>query len=255
VAADPLRQFAQCWNYRYSGGYGSPEFSTRHEGVLGHDHLPIRSCHVFDEGKSVFYEIPEIEPVNQLQLCLETASGQLSDLFITVNALDRSFSRGTAAPRESPVRLHPLLSDIARLGAREPNPFAEPIDGAKPIEIVVGPNLSYLPRELRASPGEPLAVTLVNPDVVPHNWALAMPGSLSLVGEAANRLIADPTAVARHYIPDMEQVIAYTDVVAPGERYTISLTAPEAPGRYPFLCTFPGHWMVMNGELVVQERP
>jgi putative heme-binding domain-containing protein len=252
VAADPARQFAQCWSYRYGGGYGSPEFSTQHEGVLGHDHLPIRSCHVFDEGRSVFYEIPEIEPVNQLQLCLETASGQLADLIITVNALDTSFAGGMAAPRETPVRLHPMLSDIARLGAREPNPFAEPIAEARAIEIVVGPNLSYLPRELTASPGEPLAVTLINPDVVPHNWALAATGSLSAIGEAVNRLIADPEAVARQYIPDTEQVLAYTDIVPSGERQTIYLTAPNATGRYPFLCTFPGHWMVMNGELVVQ---
>ena len=252
VAADPDRQFAQCWNYRYSGGYGSPEFSTRHEGVLGHDHLPIRSCHVFEDGHSVFYEIPEIEPVNQLQLCLETASGELSDLILTVNALDTSFVGGDARPRETPVRLHPILSDIARLGAREPNPFAEPIEGARNVEVVVGPNLSYLPRELEASAGETLAITLVNPDVVPHNWALATPGSLSLVGEAANRLIADPAAFARQYIPATEQVLAYTDIVAPGERQTIFLTVPETPGRYPFLCTFPGHWMVMNGELVVR---
>lgn len=252
VAADPARQFAQCWNYRYSGGYGSPEFSTRHDGVLGHDHLPIRSCHVFDDGRSVFYEIPEIEPVNQLQLCLETASGQFCDLIVTANALDTSFVGGEAAARETPVRLHPILGDIARLGAREPNPFADPVAGAREIEVVVGPNLSYLPRQFEASPGEVLAVTLVNPDVVPHNWALVTPGSLSLVGEAANKLIADPQAVARQYIPASEHVLAYTDIVSPREQHTIYLTVPEATGRYPFLCTFPGHWMVMNGELIVR---
>ena len=252
VAADPARQFAQCWNYRYSGGYGSPEFSTRHEGVLGHDHLPIRSCHILDDSCSVFYEIPDIEPVNQLQLCLETAPGRLSDLFVTVNALDGSFVGGGVSPRAIPVQPHPIRSDIARLGAREPNPFAKPVDGAREVEIVVGPNLSYLPREFAASPGEPLAVTLVNPDTVPHNWALATPGSLALVGEAANRLIADPEAAARQYVPKTERVLAFTDIVASGERQTIYLTAPETPGRYPFLCTFPGHWMVMNGELVVR---
>ena len=68
----------------------------------------------------------------------------------------------------------------------------------------------------------------------------------------ANRLIADPEAVARQYIPATKRVLAYTDIVAPGERQTISLTVPATPGRYPFLCTFPGHWMVMNGELVVR---
>ena len=252
VACDPARQFAQCWNYRYSGGYGSPEFSTQHEGVMGHDHLPIRSCTLLDDGHSVFYEIPEIEPVNQLQLCLETASGELTDLLLTINALDSSFTAAEVLARDTPVRLHPILADIARLGAREPNPFAESIEAARAIEISVGPNLSYLPRQLEVVAGEPLAITLINPDVVPHNWALAAPGSLSTVGEAANLLIADPAAVARHYIPATEEVLAYTDIVAPGKQQTIYLTAPDVPGRYPFLCTFPGHWMVMNGELLVR---
>ncbi len=30
------------------------------------------------------------------------------------------------------------------------------------------------------------------------------------------------------------------------------LKAPLAKGNYPYICTFPGHWMVMNGELIVE---
>jgi azurin len=38
----------------------------------------------------------------------------------------------------------------------------------------------------------------------------------------------------------------------PQEQFAISFRAPTAPGRYPYLCTFPGHWMVMNGEMIVE---
>jgi azurin len=68
----------------------------------------------------------------------------------------------------------------------------------------------------------------------------------------ANRLVADPDAVALHYIPQTSDVLAYTDVVGPQEEFTIHFRVPDRPGRYPFLCTFPGHWMVMNGELIVE---
>ena len=81
------------------------------------------------------------------------------------------------------------------------------------------------------------------------------PGSLRRVGELANRLIADPEAFARHYIPQSDDVLYYTDIVAPGQSQTIYFqtpATPATPGRYPFLCTFPGHWMVMNGELIVE---
>ncbi len=252
---DPARQFAQCWNYRYSPGYGSPEFSTRHEGVLGHDHLTIRSCHVFADGRSVFLEIPEIAPVNQLQLCLETAPGQLCDLVLTVHALDGSFCVDGIEPRTAPLPPPPILADLARLGSRAPNPFAKRIKAARAIDISVGPNLSFHPRSLEAAPGEPLRLTLDNPDSVPHNWALAAAGSLNQVGDLVNRFVTDPSAAARHYIPETDDVLAYTDIVPPRSRQTIHFTAPTTPGRYPFLCTFPGHWMVMNGELVVRDRP
>src|SRR5262249_19746018 len=65
VAERPAQHFAQVWNYRYSSAYGSPELSPRHPGQPGHDPLQIRSAHVLADGKSLFLEIPEIQPVNQ----------------------------------------------------------------------------------------------------------------------------------------------------------------------------------------------
>src|SRR5581483_8699490 len=39
LAGKADRHFAQCWNYRYSSGYGSPELSAHHPGTRGHDPL------------------------------------------------------------------------------------------------------------------------------------------------------------------------------------------------------------------------
>ncbi|MCA9218068.1 MAG: hypothetical protein KDB27_33585, partial [Planctomycetales bacterium] len=52
--------FAQCWNYRYSQGYGSPEYSTRHVGTRGHDPVRIASAHVVQDGRTMFLELPEL---------------------------------------------------------------------------------------------------------------------------------------------------------------------------------------------------
>ena len=100
--------------------------------------------------------------------------------------------------------------------------------------------------------GETIRLTFVNPDVVPHNWALLKPGSLQRVGELANQLVADPEVASRHYIPTSPDVLSYTDIVPAGERVTIYFRAPLQRGRYPYLCTFPGHWMVMNGQMIVE---
>ncbi len=99
---------------------------------------------------------------------------------------------------------------------------------------------------MKAKAGEPIRLVLNNVDVVPHNWALLSPGALQRVGELSNKLIADPEAVAMQYIPESNDVLAYTDIVPPNAKFMIYFRAPETPGRYPYLCTFPGHWMVMT---------
>lgn len=61
------------------------------------------------------------------------------------------------------------------------------------------------------------------------------------------------SAKATDYMPadGADQVIAHTKVLGPGESDTIKFAAP-APGTYPFVCTFPGHAAIMNGQLVVE---
>jgi len=250
VAADPARHFAQCWNYRYGGGYGSDEYSTRHEGLRGHDHLPITGVMVAEDRRSLFLEIPEIQPVDQIHLVVATGPEVEHDLFITANRLDARFPG--ARERTLPLAPHPRLADTARALDTRPNPFAAPIGGeVREVEIVVGPSLSYLPRQVTVRAGEGVRLVLSNPDTVPHNLAVVKPGSVARVGAAVNALVTDPEAAARQYVPAGEDVLVWTDITPPGGRSVIHFRAPAAPGRYPFLCTFPGHWMAMQGEMVV----
>jgi putative heme-binding domain-containing protein len=262
VAADAHRQFAQCWNYRYSGAYGSPEFSTTHPGVTGHDPLAISSAHVLADGYSVFLEIPELQPVNQLHLRMHvneddtqtcSPAGTGHDLFATVHKLDRPFEDfpGYEA-RDKTIAAHPLLTDLALNAVQVLNPWRRKIQGSRVIEIETGKNLSYATREFTVKASERLAFTLSNPDVVPHNWVLVQPDALQVVGQLGNQMIVSPEAFARQYIPKSDKIIVHTDIVSPGDKQTIYFPAPAKPGRYPFLCTFPGHWMVMNGVMVVE---
>ena len=231
--------------------------------MTGHDPLRIASAHVLPDGRSIFLEIPDLQPVNQLHLRLHVNSddeyrvcnpaGSGHDLFITVHRLGGDFRDFPGyQPIKKTIAAHPMLTDIALNAARVPNPWRKPIKEARRIKLKTVENLSYESREIHVRAGESVGFTLHNPDVVPHNWALVKPGSLQRVGELANKLIADPEAFARHYIPQSDDVLCYTDIVSPGQSQSIYFQAPVAPGRYPFLCTFPGHWMIMNGELIVE---
>lgn len=252
TASDPRGHFAQAWNYRYGPGYGSPEFSTRHPSTPGHDPLEVRSCHVSDDSETLFLEIPDLQPVNQVHLYLQTAPGQWNELFVTVHRLDAPFTDWPDyRPVVKDVRPHPIHADVLLATQAVPNPWRQQIDGARQIRLGCQSNLTFDQSTIRVRAGEPIRLTLDNPDAVPHNWALLEPGTLQRVGQMTNQYIADPEAPLRHYVPDTPEVLVYTDVVQPRDSFSIDFHAPQEPGRYPYLCTFPGHWSVMQGEMIV----
>ena len=41
-------------------------------------------------------------------------------------------------------------------------------------------------------------------------------------------------------------------MVAPLSAESLRFIAPKEPGEYPYLCTFPGHWIIMKGTMVVK---
>jgi hypothetical protein len=90
--ANTRDHFAQAWNYRYSPGYGSPELAPSHPGVVGHEAIDIAGVHAIDE-RTLFVEIPDLQPVNQLHLVLQVDPGRPQELFITVHRLDRPFTQ------------------------------------------------------------------------------------------------------------------------------------------------------------------
>ena len=47
-------------------------------------------------------------------------------------------------------------------------------------------------------------------------------------------------------------VLFSTSIVDPGQTLTVQFRAPSEAGAYPYACTFPGHWRIMNGMLTVR---
>ncbi len=104
--------------------------------------------------------------------------------------------------------------------------------------------------EFSVQAGRPLEIRLENPDVMPHNLVVTQPGGLEDVGEMAEQMArTDPAAAeAANYVPRWnDEVIRATPLVLPGQSAALAFLTPEEPGLYPFVCTFPGHWILMNG--------
>lgn len=123
--------------------------------------------------------------------------------------------------------------------------------GALRVQAV--PNqMQFAPRELRVKAGQAVRLVFENPDSMPHNLVLVAPDAGEEIGLLADRMASDPGSMAKHYVPASPKVLQATPLVNPNGRAELVFTAPTAPGRYPYLCTFPGHWRIMHGMLVVE---
>ena len=122
------------------------------------------------------------------------------------------------------------------------------------IEIGTVPHrMIYTNEKIVVQAGRLVEFVLSNSDNMPHNFAIAKPGSLEAVGNLAEATSRDKDAIARHYIPKTDNILVASRLLEPGQKQALPFTAPTQPGIYPYVCTSPGHWRRMYGALYVVE--
>ena len=99
--------------------------------------------------------------------------------------------------------------------------------------------------------GKPVEFRFSNTDSMPHNFAIATPGSLETVGVLGETTARDADAEARGFVPTSGEILVGSKLLKPGESQAISFDVPKEPGVYPYVCTYPGHWRRMFGALYV----
>ena len=247
--------FAQEWNYRYSAAYGSDEYSVRAPELSGHDRLKITSAHVLADGHSLFLEIPQLQPANNLHLHCNQPGFVSRDFYLTLHQLEPAFAQFPGYKPIDKIPLDPHAADQAMAAALSNTPRAvewEKGPAGRALQIQTASGMQFEQKELRAKAGERLSLTFNNVDQMPHNWVLVKPGTAENVGASADRLITEPDVLARNYVPDSPDILCHTRIIDPQKSMTIHFTAPAQPGRYPYMCTFPGHWVLMRGVLIVE---
>ncbi|MEE3179423.1 MAG: plastocyanin/azurin family copper-binding protein, partial [Verrucomicrobiota bacterium] len=101
--------------------------------------------------------------------------------------------------------------------------------------------------------GQPVKLIFTNPDATRHNLLILEHNtSIETIGIAANEMAKSPEGVKKHFIPDDKRILHATRLLDPHSSETLRFLAPEKPGIYPYLCTFPGHWVLMKGEMIVK---
>ena len=127
----------------------------------------------------------------------------------------------------------------------------------KLIKISCKPEvMRFTVEQFAVKTGQPVKLVFTNPDATDHNLVIVQPGALSAVGMAANEMARDPKNANSDFIPSSRKalIIEASPMIGPTREslvHVLRFKAPTKPGVYPYVCTFPGHWVVMNGIMVV----
>jgi azurin len=115
----------------------------------------------------------------------------------------------------------------------------------------VGNQMEYEQTEFTVPAGEEITITFENTATSPameHNVVVLTSNDDAVVNRVGQAAMG---AADNEYVPDDEAILAATDMAAPGETVSVTFTAPSEPGTYRYICTFPGHYTVMQGTMTV----
>lgn len=125
------------------------------------------------------------------------------------------------------------------------------------IELTGNDQMQYNVKAFEVTEGQKVVLSFKHIGQLPaiamgHNVVILKPGT-------EVPAFATKCAPARdtEYIPQDEesnkQIVAHSKLLGGGESDEITFTAP-APGEYPFICTFPGHFAIMQGVMTVKAK-
>ena len=112
--------------------------------------------------------------------------------------------------------------------------------------------MKYDLKEFTVAPGQTVQIILENTDAMQHNLVITKPGMKEKVGKAGDAMMKDEKGAEKNYVPNLPEVLYAMPLVNPGQSYKLTFKAPAKTGDYPYVCTFPGHWTLMNGMMHVK---
>lgn len=251
TASNPASYSIQDFTYKYHHNYGSPVTDLQKRTVskveISQDQLKVRI--VLDQLRDGY--IYEVKPAgvknakgetllhNVGYYTMNNVPGRVRPALDTASADHSAHMTATAEVPEvtSPKRVTEM-----------PVSWTDGPDQTVTLEPV--PGLKFDLAEVKVKAGSKIKLEFKNPDDMLHNVVIVNPGTADKVAQLAIELGLEGQDKA--YVPATDDVLFHTKLLGPGEQDVIYFEAPAQPGRYTYVCTFPGHAATMRGVLVVE---
>jgi len=244
VAANPASYAVSSFTYRYHHIYGSPIIDQ-----LSHQ---IRAVVVSPDGQSARVVVDSLREgyIHEIRMAgvrSETGEPLLHDFgYYTMNRIPAGERLAvTAAPVAA---VSPATTTVVPSAPRV---------SATPVRALPGKRQVTMPAAWKGKTDqtvtvrgeEGLRLDFANVSDMLHNLVIVRPGSAARVAEASLTLGLEGSAL--NYVPRTNDVLFHTAIIAPQQSETIYFEAPAATGAYTYICSFPGHAIVMQGTMHV----
>jgi glucose/arabinose dehydrogenase/azurin len=263
TAENPSSYAVNSFIYKYHHIYGSPPINQ-----LGH---VVRAAVVAKDGMSARLVVDSLRQgyVHEIRMTgVKSASGEslLHDFgYYTVNQIpagkalavkpaanvtQSAMPASGAASSTSSTSASSAPANAARLAKHQTTMPAEwngTVDQTVSVQGVEGLKFSLPAFEVK--PGARVKLDFANTSDMLHNLVIVRPGTGTTVGEAALRLGLDGQKL--DYVPRSDDVLYHTALLEPQKVESIYFVAPTTPGEYQYVCTFPGHYLTMQGTMRV----
>ncbi len=157
---------------------------------------------------------------------------------------------GPMFPRLLPIILTLLV--LSHVRAEPPEWSANP-DEHVTIKTLIG-QMRYDVGDFEVEPGAKIKMTLDNVDDLQHNLVLLKKGA-NATQFALEMWNMGEAGIEKGWVqPGHSQILAASRLLNPHEAEDLYFVAPNEPGDYPYVCTVPGHALLMNGKLKVRQH-
>ena len=123
--------------------------------------------------------------------------------------------------------------------------------GPKEVQVEVKPlgnQMKYETTQFEVKAGQKVTLIMNNTASSPamkHNVVI-------LTDKNAVQEIGTAAITAKDHLPDHPAIYAATPLADAGQTTSVTFTAPEKKGNYLYICTYPGHYMMMQGTMIVK---
>jgi azurin len=256
---NPENYTINTFNYKYHHNYGSP--------VINLNKRLIKAIQVADNKLSarVVLDSLKLGDIYEINLKgVKNTEGQNllhSEAYYTLNQINTAGEKvdiekykvqaPTAAMDHSKHTNIDMGTAAVKTSAKRVNTMPAEWNGKadQTININTKPGLKFNISTIQVKAGAKVKFTFNNNDDMLHNVLIVKPGTVDKVGQAAFEMGLE--AEKNAYVPSLDEVLFHTSILQPLSSETLYFTAPMQAGKYTYVCTFPGHYTLMQGILNV----